>query len=108
MSIRYQIDVTQDDIENGVPGNAQYCPVALALARACPGVLWRVRDGCAIRHDGPDSTSTWIHLPRYVWDWVREYDRVSTVPIVRFARRSSLSEYAAGASPFEFELVDDA
>ena len=102
MSIRYQIDVTQDDIENGVPGNAQYCPVALALARACPGVLWRVRDGCAIRHEcGPDATSTWIHLPRYVWDWVREYDRVSNVP-------PSLSEYAAGASPFEFELVDDA
>ena len=102
MSIRYQIDVTQDDIENGEAGNAQYCPVALALARACPGVLWRVRDGCAIRHDcGPDAQSIWLHLPRYVWDWVLEYDRLSTVP-------PSLSEYAAGASPFEFELVDDA
>jgi hypothetical protein len=39
-----KIDVTQEDIDNGQQFNCLECPVALALARACPlekGV-WRI------------------------------------------------------------------
>ena len=37
-----QVHVTQEDIDNGVPGNKEACPIALALNRATGQNEWAV------------------------------------------------------------------
>ena len=73
-----RIDVTQEDIESGEPGEPGFCPIALAFKRVCP--LDDIRDievmemECQVRvHTRPDGW--WVYsLPDQAQDFVSLFD----------------------------------
>ena len=85
-----RVEVTQEDIEIGIKGNARACPLAHAFRRALPG-----RDVTVFRHwaydEGPEgwneSRETWkqrskigrFHLPQEATDFVSRFDRGDAV-----------------------------
>lgn len=65
-----KIEVTQQDIDNGVPGDAESCPVALACQRTIPGchdltvgddTIEFDIDGDAMAFDLPAEVATFVH-----------------------------------------------
>ena len=65
-----KIEVTQADIDNGVPGSAWSCAIALAARRACGGPYAMVEVGTRyIRIDGNTHS-----LPLYVIDAMSRFD----------------------------------
>ena len=78
------IHVTQNDIENGIKGNCEFCPVAIAMTRAF-GRLVRVwNDHCLIGY----SPVIRIDTPAEVADFISDFDA--------FGEK--------GLKPFSFEI----
>lgn len=70
-----RIEVTQEDIDDGQPGMATHCPIALAMGRAT-GKQWRV-DGphaSECNWDGQAVRGTRIVLPSLCVQFVKDFD----------------------------------
>jgi hypothetical protein len=64
------VQVTADDIDNGIRRDCWKCPVALALWRAT-GVKWKVWNATAIPLGQPDQQ---IVLPPAIWEFIHKFD----------------------------------
>lgn len=80
------VDVTPEDLSNGLPGNCGLCPVALAVRRI-------VRDDVAIRVSmsilswrWPDYTTGSVDLPWTAENFIKRFDAACEI------------------EPFEFEI----
>jgi hypothetical protein len=71
-----KIEITQDDIERGVPRAADGCPLALALARQCPGVAGAMQVGrLGVRACRDDDSVMWeLDLPGSLVEFVNDFD----------------------------------
>ena len=78
----FEIEVTQDDIERGVPGDAFVCPLALACLRAIPMFLsvspWTLEIG-------PPNDGLFVPLPDMARQWCERFDGGQTVSPLRFS-----------------------
>jgi hypothetical protein len=85
------VEVTRDDIHEGIMGNGTACPIALALYRTT-GKAWMVSGLQALDR----KTGTIYTLPLEAQLFVREFD----APL----RRLSLLAWSPGVRPFRFQL----
>ena len=69
-----QVNITQTDIDNGIPCNSFACPVRRAIAR-------HVKDpiGCTVQlldfYIGAIGMSDSFRLPQRIIHWIRMYDK---------------------------------
>ena len=76
------IEVTQEDIDNGSPGKAGLCPIALAMSRST-GKQWRVANlTCFCPEEWPWDD---ILLPLEAVQFVKAYDSGDGVEPFSFA-----------------------
>ncbi len=75
-----EVEVTQADIDAGIPCRTHSCPVALALSRAL-GVMVAAGYRTATVMLG---TYREIRLPEHMVPWIVEYDRGGAVEPVAF------------------------
>ncbi len=78
MKFTVKVEITPQDIENGVPGHSWYCPVAWALRRALGDC------GLAFKYAGVGYDRVWIirpgasdlggPLPAFMQAWIRDWD----------------------------------
>ena len=79
---RFDIEVTQGHIDNGVAGNRNYCPVALAMRDAGLSVpVVGLKSGCAMSEVGfmgilVGLTFTW---PKCLTRFVEDFDKGKNV-----------------------------
>jgi hypothetical protein len=71
-----RVEVTDKDIESGVPCDGHDCPVSLAMFRAT-GLTWFVTGPVA--HRGTKRNGVTVRLPHGVADWVSAFDRKDEV-----------------------------
>ncbi len=101
--MKLPVKVTKEDIKYGTPGNADSCPVALAINRALRGTVtgyhWStVGHGSIMLHDGVSMT---LLSPAQVKRFVSVYDST------RRRYHSTLNErllHWRVVRPFEFTL----
>jgi hypothetical protein len=80
------IHVTQEDIDNGIRGSCDFCPIALALRRTLNTKVNWFTDFLIERSDNPDS---WIQFStRSVWlthlyNFARAFD--TEEPVIPFS-----------------------
>lgn len=74
------ISVTQEDINNGQPGEARHCPIALAINRCLPAACMA---GVSIDRVAVYSKDRWLYdllcqyrLPDAAIEWQRHFDEV--------------------------------
>jgi hypothetical protein len=71
-----RIEVTQEDIDNGLRGNCRQCPIALVVARSTgalyvsvnSGIQWSYFRGCV-------SPEHWRRIPLEVFRFMSDFDR---------------------------------
>ena len=76
-----QIDVTQEDIDRGIPREGENCPIALALKRATD-ITWQVDRLSAMCLGDP-----WLRkilLPKQAVDFISDFDLDKTVGAFTF------------------------
>lgn len=78
-SVAMKIRVTQEDLENGNPADAETCPVALAIKRAMPGADVLVDGNQVEFRTGEqsiigDDIVRGISLPNHIRNWIGRYD----------------------------------
>jgi hypothetical protein len=79
------IRVTVDDIENGVAGSFDQCPITHAVRR-----VWRTQRPIAVRHEGVfvgalDEPELWIaELPRVAERFISRFDDGKKVAPLEF------------------------
>lgn len=71
------VQVTHEDIDNGLKASRTCCPVALALARAFP--QHRVNVGSMAATIVGTVVDTWIKLPLEAADFIKAFDRGTSV-----------------------------
>lgn len=81
------IEVTADDIQNGLPSRCGFCPVALALARAAKRQCVHVDSACA-----SVGTNRWYTLPAEAIAFIAAFDQRQ--PVAPFAFELSVEEGA--------------
>lgn len=77
MKTRFEIIVTQLDIDEGVRNNSHYCIVSTAIGRVVPEALRIIVDAQTIRFTVPDESRRWrlVYLtPRSVRDYIIAFD----------------------------------
>ena len=84
-----KIQVTQQDIDNGLKGLCTHCPVALAFKRVIQGGSVEVGDAAYIFPYNFDGPTVMITLPEFVHKFIRAFDSGNKV------------------EPFEFECEVD-
>ena len=101
-----RVSVTRDDIDDGIGGNCQRCPVALALQRRLFPVVRRVD----VEADNVTLTTAvdgyfWLRvgacLPHDVSRFVGAYDRAKLPK----ARQEGFVEDSPMPGPFDFQLT---
>ncbi len=65
-----KVDVTQDDIDQGMPGDAMDCAVALALQRA----TGRANFGVRVEEDQIVVLGESAPLPMKIQEWMNRFD----------------------------------
>lgn len=65
-----KIEVTMEDIKNGVRMSCKQCPIALAIQRATGDPNWTVGFGFARQENAPNS----IILPESAFTFIRNFD----------------------------------
>lgn len=103
ISKRLTIDVTQEDIHHGTPGDCEDCPVALAIRRIFPNCSVKV-EGDVIEIDG--ST---VGAPAMVESFVDDFDRKYNDFVNTFYSSfekffDDYDEWRDGFEPFSFVL----
>lgn len=80
MSEKVRIEVTTEDIKNGVRGSTCECPIALAVKRAFPDVVGvMVTRKVITLHNGSMSTNKVGSLPSIACSFIGDFDRAMTV-----------------------------
>lgn len=69
--VQYKIDVTQDDIDNGIPGSVCDCAIARAGKRVFQNKSIMV-NGKMFIGGAPDYMS--FSLPKEVWHFISNFD----------------------------------
>jgi hypothetical protein len=72
-----KVTVTQQDIENGIRGNCDNCPIALAISRAFNARAYAGISSFNLRSRYGDETrweSRWVRLPSEAKRWQEEFD----------------------------------
>ena len=87
------IEVTVDDIKNGIPGDECACPIALAIMRAFPNAYLVSVNG--------DSIMVHYSLQDDNEDY-NQYDSPASVD--SFISKFDNEEFRSEVKPFEFEL----
>jgi hypothetical protein len=86
--MKHKIEVTQDDINNGIRNDCDRCPVALAISRALPACRVSVypdeveivrQPGVISQHEPPSEVTTFVN----------RFDNPSNIAVI---------------SPFSFEM----
>lgn len=68
-----RINVTQGDVEAGLPNNAAYCPVARAVNRKLKeGYRSKISHSCGIYQNGVCEEV--FDLPKKAYDWWNAFD----------------------------------
>ncbi len=95
MRTRYEINVSQEDIDNGIPKNSSRCVVATAVARAIPDAMHILVDYQTIRFSLPADRKRLIYLtPQAVEDYVIAFDAGDPIQPFRFGLRDPAFETA--------------
>ena len=74
ISILTEIEVTQEDIDQGTPGDPRCCPIAKALRRQTNGEDWRVSAIFARRWVGEECFDIIMRLPPIASQFIFRYD----------------------------------
>lgn len=69
-----KIEVTAEDIKNGLRARCKLCPVALAVARAFGQECW-IRGGQAVLWKNETHPNRILSLPHEAHLWYSNYDR---------------------------------
>lgn len=79
MSEKIRIEVTSDDIKNGVRGSKCDCPIALAVKRAFPDVVGVMvtKKAITLHGGGARSTSMVGSLPGEATIFIGDFDSVT-------------------------------
>lgn len=75
--MRHTVTVLQDDIDQGEPGSAQKCAVALAVLRDVPAARQRfagVGPGSLVWYTGRPGVSCELQVPDEVTRFIRQFD----------------------------------
>lgn len=83
-----KVEVTQTDIENGVPGHLWHCPVAQALSRML-GDYGLVFKYAGVGYDmvrilRPTGSDLVGLLPRFMQIWIRDWDEQQRGTPIKF------------------------
>jgi hypothetical protein len=78
----FHVDVTQEDIDNGIPAHGTHCPVAIAIERATGGKYVGVAAGITF----PNGNGKSVVMPDFVHEWYLAFD------------------YGKHVEPFSFDL----
>lgn len=68
------IEVTQEDINKGIPRQCALCPVALATKRASGRELQVTKNKILMFSNISGEKAQWIQLPEKVVDFIQVYD----------------------------------
>lgn len=80
------VEVTEDDIRNGVKKNCNKCPIALALHRAIPTAKWvEVAGDFLAWGNGEDIYEVDCSDISEVWDFIADFDWGISVSPITFA-----------------------
>lgn len=92
MAIDIIIDVTQADIDSGIPMSASNCPVALAYQREHPG------NGVSVSAFGIRLGNDWYTPRPKIRDWIKDFDRRRPVNPIKVECRTdnAAAEIMAG------------
>ena len=77
-------NITDDDIQDGIHGSCQHCPVARALERMFLECTAYVESDAATISDADGNTLAQLTISDRLWDWIEAFDnenRVHPIPL---------------------------
>ncbi len=89
-------NVTDADIQHGIHGSCEACPVARALERMFPDCNACIDNECASILDANGETLTQLTINERLWDWIEAFDnenKVHPIPLKIYTWNVGASEW---------------